>query len=181
MPTLPTNLNTEFLQTLFTSAAYKQIREELQGLVISVPNPLIQDDGTYDDTVWIPVEEPLVLPNGTWSVFVYRNIGEFAHANGPVLFTMLRLVPPDEYKQALNEAPESEAWKEASAKYSADLISPEAAALKLSFVEVFQGQVYAGEPYAFFPASDTFGLLETYDFDALVPYVDLDTLYKQVS
>lgn len=180
MPMLPTNLSTEFLQKLFTSPAYEQVREELRGLIVNVPNALIQEDGTYDANVWIPVEEPLVLPGGTWSVYVYRNIGEFAHGAGPVLFTVLRLVPPDEYKEALNELPESEAWKEASGKYSADLLSHEAAALKLSFVEVFQSQVYAGEPYVFFPASDTFGLLETYDFDALIPYIDLETLNKQV-
>ncbi len=169
-------ITTEQLKALFESKRAQEAQQIIERDFLFCADPLFKVDGTFEEEHWVPVDEPVTLNGAAWKTLVLRLLPTIDSYDPPLLFSAVRLVPPDELKTALKESRESEAHHEASEVLSKALSSPDMARLKLNLVRLFEEGLYKGDHYLLFPTPTLYALQPQFHYDVMIPFVSLKSL-----
>lgn len=169
-------ITTEQLKAIFDSERAQEVQKIIERDFLLSVEPLFKEDGAFEEDHWVPVDEPILLNGVPWKALVLRLLPSIDSYDPPLLFSAVRLVPPDEIKEALKQGRESEAHREASDLVTNALSSPDMARLKLNLVRLFEEGLYKDNHYLLFPTPTLYALQPNFHYDVLIPFVSLKSL-----
>lgn len=169
-------ITTEQLKALFESKRAQEVQRIIERDFLFTTDPLFQADGSFNEEHWVAVDEPITLNEQPWKALVLRLLPSIDAYDPPVVFSAVRLVPPEELKAAFGQGRESEAYREASEALTRALSSPEMARLKLNLVRLFEEGLYPDQHYLLFPTPTLYALQPQLRYDVVIPFVSLKSL-----
>ena len=139
---------------------------------------MVLSDALTDGQHWAPVSKLLFLNDDAWriSTFKYVTAVDVDGKQAPVTFA--RLSPSAKIKEKLRS--ESRATRnDIAGLYSAALMSATAAEARVDLIGRMNCELWKGQDYDFIPVQHFYGLLPSWDFDAVLPFLSRRWLATQ--
>lgn len=169
-------ISTEQLKALFESKRAQEAQQIIERDFLFTTDPLFNTDKTFNEEHWVPVDEPITLNGQSWKALVLRLLPTIDSYDPPLIFSAVRLVPPEALKTAFAQGHESEAYREATEALNKAFASPEMARLKLNLVRLFEEGLYKDDHYLLFPTPTIYALQPQFHYDVIIPFVSLKSL-----
>jgi hypothetical protein len=160
----------EQLESLIQTPEYKILDEAVQRDFVLASNALA---ASYtNDGYWVTLNGTKTINNSDWQIRIGRFITGLTINEVPVKIAFASLIPRPEVKQVLKGDKASHAYAEALEEYSSTIFSADFAQVRLFIGTLFQ-KLHPGNEYFLFPMNQSYGLLELYDYDLILPYFDI--------
>ena len=169
-------ITTEQLKAIFDSKRAQEVQQIIERDFLLCPEPLFKADGSFEEEHWVPVDEPITINGIAWKALVLRLLPTIDSYDPPLMFSAVRLIPPDLIKEGLAQGRDSEAYREASEAVTKALSSTDMARLKLNLVRLFEEGLYKEDHYLLFPTPTLYALQPNFHYDVMIPFVSLKSL-----
>jgi len=164
------------LERIFASDEYKTVTEAIKKDFM-LSRVFMNEDGELKEKEWTPVQEPVIILDKPWKVFVFRFATTTEALKSPVFLTFARIAPPDAIKLALDSLPQGDPkWQDAVKEYGEAAVSPDMDRVKAELMQLFETTIYPGKNFHFTPDPQSYGLLPHFDFDFVIPFISLPSL-----
>lgn len=169
------------LSQLYQDPDYLKAQELISRDFILSNKELFDENGVLIEDHWGSVREPITLNSKDWGIKYLKMIKGVEVSQRPVLFTLVRVTPPNEFKEILRaDNRESQEYKDTAGEYSAALLSKEAGEAKHDIIRMLNEVVFNKRNYMLMPAKDMYGLLPQFDFDVILLYISVTSLKGQL-
>lgn len=160
----------EQLEQWIQAPEYKLLDEAVQRDFVMASDGLIASYQSGEQ--WFTLDGEVTINNAPWQVRMGKFVtGAFINEI-PVKLAFASLIPRAALKPGLAADTSSNEYQEAIEEYSATVFSFDFAQIRLHIGSLFQ-QLYPDNKYFFFPMNQSYGLLQPYDYDLVLPYFDV--------